>query len=205
MRLYLLHTAHKYILAVKCLDFHQNKTIWRCNAAVSREWLSASLAGGKNVFLHSPTVSFTTPHLLWETEWGLFIIYGRLHDRECVSQICDGLFINLMNVWLFSFLFNYITAFSTTMGNWGRKAVKRGIAHIAGIPLSSFVVRGEVFLVSQQVIEQLGANFNKPSFSTLALKYKTKRCETVWFNSMSKSKQSSTDVTCILKTFRFCY
>ncbi len=84
----------------KCLDFHQNKRLWRCNAAVSREWLSASLAGGKMFFLHSPTVSFTTPHLLWETEWGLFIIYGRIHDRE----ICDGLFINLMNVWLFSFL-----------------------------------------------------------------------------------------------------
>ncbi len=99
--------------------------------------------------------------------------------------------------------------FSTTMGNWGRKAVKSGMTHIAGIPSSSFVVGGEVFLVSQQVIELLGANFNKPSFNTSALKYKTKRCGTVRFNltsNCSKSKQSSTDVTCILKawTNHFC-
>jgi len=71
--------------------------------------------------------------------------------------------------------------------------------------------------VTQQVIQLLGANFNKASFNTAALKYQTKRCGTVQFNwksnyskneTVKRKYAADTDVTCILiaiESFLFCY
>lgn len=51
--------------------------------------------------------------------------------------------------------------------------------------------------MSQQVIELLGANSNKASFNTSALKYETKRCGTVPVQvevKLHKVKQSSANM-----------